>query len=329
MINFEEGNKRVDQQIATEIMYSKESINKRIEAIINNDQDILDTIEKCVQNVELWSMMFDGYQSKRDRLDVLLNDNDIERVIRQALILVMRLCDRKDLLSSIAGQLAGSIKGMEPRAAVITAGEILALMDKCDLIYIENGDNEYYDENNGKFYKVVSKFITNPWTIDVGTQEHMRRAMYPLPMIVEPRKLKDNKHCGYLTKSKESLILRKGNHHDERISLDVLNGLNSTPLSINVDMLAYLTEDILLDEDDLEAMKADPERREQYDAFMESTAFAYSYLVANGNKFYLTHKFDKRGRIYCQGYHVSYQSNAFRKSVVDFANEEVVNGSFK
>lgn len=323
-----EAQNKVDVQLATELYYSKEAINRRIINIIDNDQEILDNIQKAVTNIELWSLSFNGYDSKRERLNILLDNNDIEKIVRNILVMVMKLCDKNDLLSSIAGQASGLIKEMNPRQAVTTAAEILALMDKADLIYIESGANTFEDEF-GHIHDTVSKFVSNPWEINNATKEHIQRAMYLPPLIVQPRKVKENNHSVYLNTSKDSLILGKGNYHDKRISLDVINSLNSTKLSINIDMLEYLKNDIVLDEDEVNAMKADPKRKEQYNKLMKDSAYVYAYLVANGNEFYLSHKFDKRGRTYCQGYHCSYQGNSFRKSVIDLANKEKVNGSFK
>jgi len=38
----------------------------------------------------------------------------------------------------------------------------------------------------------------------------------------------------------------------------------------------------------------------------------------------LTHKYDKRGRCYSQGYHVNPQGNDWNKAVIEFAEKEPV-----
>jgi DNA-directed RNA polymerase len=43
-----------------------------------------------------------------------------------------------------------------------------------------------------------------------------------------------------------------------------------------------------------------------------------------GNEFYLTHRYDKRGRCYAQGYHVNPQGNDWNKAVIELAEKEVV-----
>ena len=50
-------------------------------------------------------------------------------------------------------------------------------------------------------------------------------------------------------------------------------------------------------------------------------------LFMMGNEFYLTHRYDKRGRCYAQGYHVTTQGNPWNKAVIEFAHEELATGA--
>ena len=43
-----------------------------------------------------------------------------------------------------------------------------------------------------------------------------------------------------------------------------------------------------------------------------------------GNHFYLTHRYDKRGRTYAQGYYINPQGNEWNKAVLEFADKEIV-----
>ena len=49
-----------------------------------------------------------------------------------------------------------------------------------------------------------------------------------------------------------------------------------------------------------------------------------SILVNAGNRFFLTHAYDKRGRTYAKGYHVNYQGNDWNKATICFAEGEIV-----
>lgn len=40
---------------------------------------------------------------------------------------------------------------------------------------------------------------------------------------------------------------------------------------------------------------------------------------------YLTHRYDRRGRVYASGYHVNTQGDDYRKAVLTLANKEVLN----
>ncbi len=50
------------------------------------------------------------------------------------------------------------------------------------------------------------------------------------------------------------------------------------------------------------------------------------FLMMHSNVFHMTHKYDKRGRTYSQGYHVNYQGNPWNKACIEFADKEVVDG---
>lgn len=45
-------------------------------------------------------------------------------------------------------------------------------------------------------------------------------------------------------------------------------------------------------------------------------------LLLNDDGFWLTHKYDKRGRTYACAYHLNYQGNDWSKAIVEFAAAE-------
>ena len=68
------------------------------------------------------------------------------------------------------------------------------------------------------------------------------------------------------------------------------------------------------------------EKTDQWNAFKRQSYEFYKLMVDQGNQFYLTHKVDKRGRIYSMGYHIHTQGTSFKKAQLEFANEEIVLG---
>lgn len=162
------------------------------------------------------------------------------------------------------------------------------------------------------------------YTITEDVQRDLDRFQYPLPMVVKPQKLSDNRDTGYLT-TRNSVILRK-NHHEDDVCLDHLNRVNRIKFVINHDvanMIANRWKN--LDKPKVGETKEDHQRRVKAFAKYDRTAREVIKLIlAYGNEFYLTHKYDKRGRIYCQGYHVNYQGAPWNKAVVELADKELV-----
>ena len=81
--------------------------------------------------------------------------------------------------------------------------------------------------------------------------------------------------------------------------------------------------------------RAEAEARRQYEDYQKRVRAFQKYdrtardvmtmvEVSGNGEFYLTHRYDKRGRCYSQGYHINYQGNSWNKAVVEFANGEVV-----
>ena len=69
-----------------------------------------------------------------------------------------------------------------------------------------------------------------------------------------------------------------------------------------------------------------PEQREQWEAFKYASHRVWMLMYNQGNRFYLTNKVDKRGRLYSVGYHINTQGNQFQKAMVELADEEIVEG---
>ena len=149
---------------------------------------------------------------------------------------------------------------------------------------------------------------------------------YPLPMLVEPRQVKTNKDSGYLTHG-GSLILKGGNHHEDDICLDHINRVNSTPLTINADTARMVKNQWK----NLDRQKPDETAQDYrsrvtaFEKYDRNSREVMEHLYMVSDRFWLTHKYDKRGRTYCQGYHVDYQGNDWNKAVLEFFEQEVVN----
>lgn len=162
------------------------------------------------------------------------------------------------------------------------------------------------------------------FTISADVQEELDRFQYPLPMVVRPRRVKSNSDTGMLNTG-GSLIL-KNNHHEGDICLDHINRSNDIEFTINFHVAEMVKNQWKgLDKAKDGEPREDFERRKKAFAKYDRTARDVMKLVTeHQNKFHLLHKYDKRGRSYCQGYHVNYQGAPWNKAVVEFANKELI-----
>jgi hypothetical protein len=162
------------------------------------------------------------------------------------------------------------------------------------------------------------------FNITEDVQRDLDRYQFPLPMVVPPRRVRDNWETGYFT-ARESIILRK-NHHDDDVCLDHINRANQVRFMINFDTAHMISGAWRnLDKPKAGESKEDFDKRvKAFDKYDRSSKDVIDQLVAHGNEFYLTHRYDKRGRIYCQGYHVNYQGAPWNKAVIELADKEFV-----
>lgn len=168
-------------------------------------------------------------------------------------------------------------------------------------------------------YQLVVEFC-----IPQDIQDEIDRFQFPLPMVVEPRKVKSNKDTGYVS-SRGSIILKK-NHHDEDVCLDHINRMNRVKFRIDTDTASMVRNRWKnLDKPKDGESKEDFEKRVRaFEKFDRTCHDVIDVLTEHGNEFFLTHKYDKRGRVYCQGYHVNYQGAPWNKATIELAEPELV-----
>jgi hypothetical protein len=179
------------------------------------------------------------------------------------------------------------------------------------------------EEDAFHFDPTIDKFIVI-YGISEDVQHELDSYQYPLPMVVEPKTLTNNYGTGYFT-SKGSVILKK-NHTDDDICLDHLNRMNKIPLAINWDVARMIKNDWSnLDKPkEGETHKEYEKRVRAFKKYDRTAHEVMGLLTQEGNRFFLTHRPDKRGRTYCQGYHVSYQGTSWNKATLEFADKEYI-----
>lgn len=208
-----------------------------------------------------------------------------------------------------------------------TGHEKHVAMQACAHALEECVDADLVDYNGG-----IQMFIIR-LDIDSKTRQEIDHFQYPLPMVVQPKKINNNLENGHISKetSRSLVVLNAGGETDfyeeAHLCLDHINRMNSIPLTLNMQTAE------LIDNEWADIGRRRPgESYQQYEmrqrAFenYDSTAKDVMYaLIGIRSTFWLTHKYDRRGRTYCQGYHVTTQGTSWNKAVIQFANKEELN----
>lgn len=173
-----------------------------------------------------------------------------------------------------------------------------------------------YDPNTRQFIVIFE--------IDAEVQAELDRFQYPLPMVVEPRHIHNNRQTGYLM-SQGSVILRN-NHTNDDVCLDHLNRMNRVAFEVDTDVAKMVKNRWRnLDRQKPGETKADFERRKrQFEKFDRTVKDVINVLTAVSDRHYLTHRYDKRGRTYCMGHHINYQGTPWSKAITILADKEIV-----
>ena len=166
---------------------------------------------------------------------------------------------------------------------------------------------------------LITQFSLNQETI-----EEMNRYMFPLPLIVQPavvHKWYDSGYYSDLSKHLKGITGVKS--HSGDFCPDVLNKQNSIALSVEERVFEHAPcylKNIHNEQDNFKKRQ----KLGQFNKFMSSTSQVVNTLLEVSDELYLTHFYDKRGRLYCRGYHVDYQGFDWQKAYVVFANKELI-----
>lgn len=222
------------------------------------------------------------------------------------LLIQMQLHKRCDLMT-----LAGALRKHFAKPGVTNPGQ--ATVD--EITKCVEHDFVNYDFSCEQFVVV--------YELSSDVQAEIDMFQYPLPMTVEPKKLESNRDTGYLT-YQGSVILKAGNHHDGDTWLAHLDRLNGIKFAFNKEAIATVQNRWRnLDKPKAGETAEDFQKRrkafEKYDATARDAIRAIDEVT---DHFYLTHKYDKRQRTYCQGYHISYQGAPWNKASIEFFDRE-------
>ncbi|MCM2973745.1 hypothetical protein [Larsenimonas suaedae] len=290
-----------DTQLSNEYRFSRKFIDQYIRQEIADHPETEQRVHHGAALLQDW-LSQDYFESKNQRLAQLATF-DLEELVRVIFVQVA-YCQIAELFTSVSAQLAGRLKFSEKAEGIQTAAELLAVLCQTDAFDIIKEDVQ------------ASLMIQSAIPLSERLLTYISQSRYLPPMVCEPDTLTHNYQSGYLTHN-DCLILGGGNGHDGDICLDVLNTQNRVALRLDTELLSTLEENATFDIDTAE-------KDVQWRDFKATSYELYSLLARQGNCLWLTHKVDKRGRIYAQGYHITTQGSSFKKASLELHRQEVV-----
>jgi hypothetical protein len=294
-----------DIQLANEHTYSRKFIDQYIDKAIRNDPDMEKKVWHGVALLAEYRSTEYSYDSKNERVQQL-ETLELEPLVR-AVFIAVAYCQTPELFTSVSAQLAGRLQFSDKSDGIKTIAEILAVLCNTDAFDICKTD------------RFASLCVLSRIPLEERLLTYITNATFLPPMVCTPQTLTGNYSSGYLTHN-DSLVLGKHNHHEGDLCLDVLNTQNRTALRLDTDFLSTVEEEPTFALDT-------GEKIEMWRKFKVQSYAFYTLIATQRNHFHLTHKVDKRGRIYAQGYHVSTQGTSFKKASIELHKQEIVTGA--
>lgn len=286
-------------QLDIENKLSRRNINHLIKQSIDRNHVVYELLILAIQ--EYISLAHTYTEEKQNRV-LLLAAKTTEDIVEDLLVVTLQLKGTQPIQSSV-GKLASKFKNMTMLQSIVTASEILGVC-----------------KNTGAYSLIVSEenvgivLISSCFRLSPEVQNKINNTQYLPPMLSQPKDWDCNTGGGYLREN-NSIILGKGNHHEGEQNIDAINILQSIEWQF--------TPIIKLEE--LPSKELDTEDKEiQFNLMKRTSRDVYNWLQKAGNRFYFVWKYDKRGRMYNHGYHVTLQGSEYKKASISFANKELV-----
>lgn len=292
------------KQMTYEDTYSRKNIHSWVMKELEEDLEILYLVQDVQNRVRGWAYSTKAmtYPSKSNRLEKLLEE-DLDALVFD---IFLEVClQNYASYQAIAGKIGAKIN-MPTFDAVKTVAEIMAVMCECDAFDVIVAD----DSDTGVM------MVQSHYELPNNIKQKIADTMYLPPMVCKPFKVSDNYTYHSMTEQGSLILGKSVNHHKYPLAYDAINIASAIPLALDKHILGFR-----------EVPNKELDTQEKVDAFNRmqlASTKVYSFLLENGNKWYLRWRYDKRGRMYSQGYHVNIQSTDYKKALVSFADKELL-----
>ena len=280
--------------------YSRKNIRKKVLEDIDPNHEVLDKMVTLINN---YLDRTDYYESKQTRVNNLsVEPIDIAIEICAAILIY------KDMtpIQAIATQVGQQLEYEKLLDGVKTAAELIAVCDTAGLYDIHHSSSH--------FNKTGTLAIHPKYSLSKDVQHFINQTKYLPPMVCKPVPWFSNRGGGNI-QGKDSVILGYLNHHEDTQALDVINILQDIEWQL-CDMVDY--------EEQPNKPLNTVEKINQFKQLKEESLEVYRELIEHGNKFYFVWRYDKRGRMYSMGYHCNLQATEYKKAILEFSKEELI-----
>lgn len=302
-----------DMQLANEHRFARAHIDKYMRQFLKEDRDgdIQPLMRQCEEILEEFINREHVYRSngepdlkKRQRY-AGIQMLDIPELVENMIVATL-YSQYEELFTGFCAKLAGVLKMDDKVDSITTIGEMMAMISGVGLFELI------------KYDKFSSLYIVSNVQLTHELEEYISNCSYLPPLVHKPDPLKHNRDTPYHTIGLDSVILNSG-HHEGDVCLDFIDRMNSNALCLHTGFLSRVEEE---PNTDISAV----DKQNMWLSMKVRSHEHYKLMVAQGNRFYLHHKNDRRGRAYAQGYHISPQGSPYKKAMLEFADKEVVTG---
>lgn len=294
-----------DMQRANEYRFARAHIDGYIRQYLANEQDIQDCIEQGIVLLDEWRTTEFSYESKNQRMQQI-QQMDLRSLITEVFV-ASAYAQRPELYISFTSKLAGVLKFSDRADSIKTIAEIVAVLSDTGVYSIT------------KEHKYASLMVESNILLTKQLMDYVEGCSFLPPMLVPPEPLVSNRQAMNLTTGPESVILGANNHHEDDVCLDVINQSNEVALCLNLEFLCKV-------EESTHKPFENQDQQSDWETMRNQSHEMYKLMAGQGNKFYLKHKWDKRGRKYCSGYHITTQGSPYKKAMVELHYKEAVEG---
>jgi len=300
-------------QIEIETAFNKQQINQWIINEVLESATNTKQYKACAPLITKY-LSQNYYDSKNKRLQEAFSNVTIPEVITLIFASVLPITTPTTAtapIQAVATQLGLHLHSSQIDA-VKTGAELLAVCESVGLYTILS----YHDPLNNE----DSAVIKPNYQLSEELQFKIHSCQYLPPMLCEPIPWTSNTKGGLLTQQ-SSCILGSGNNIGQAQALDVLNKLQSIEWELNLDTLQE-QEPEAKPQKPSESNSEYTRRVKQHNIATEQSARIYDLMLENNNSFYFIWKYDKRGRMYSQGYDINLQGSEYKKSILNFKHSE-------